>query len=118
MSRTTRGRILTRFSFVFAEPEFIAKKPSVMAASCTLSAVRGIDPAAAAQVAAELCGLLACTAAEVDEHVALIDALVASTTAAAAVTPEKSENNNPATEPAAKRPYQTGGCSAVHGGMM
>lgn len=84
-----------------------------MAASCMLSALRGIDPAAANEVAAELCGLLACSAAEVDEHVSLIDALVASTTAAA--TPEKSENNNPAVaEPAAKKPYQT---DCVHGGL-
>lgn len=99
---------------MFTEPEFIAKKPSVMAASCMLSAIRGIDPAAAAEVSAELCGLLACTAAEVDENVALIDALVASTTAAA--TPEKSENNNPAAEPPVKKPYQVQDCS-VHGGL-
>lgn len=95
-----------------AEPEFIVKKPSVIAASCMLSAIRGIDPAAAAEVSAQLCGLLACSVAEVDEHVALIDALVASTTAAA--TPEKSENNNPAAEPPAKKPYRMDDCS-VHG---
>lgn len=84
-----------------------------MAASCMLSAIRGIDPTAANEVAAELCDLLACSAAEVDEHVALIDALVASTTAAA--TPEKSENNNPTvTEPLVKKPYQMG---CVHGGL-
>lgn len=92
----------------FSEPEFIEKKPSVMAASCMLSAIRGIDPAAAVEVAAELCMLLGCTAAEVDEHVALIDSLVASTTSMA--TPEKSENNNPATEPPVKKPYHLDGC--------
>lgn len=86
-----------------------------------LSAIRGIDPAAAAEVSAELCNLLACSAAEVDEHVALIDALVASTTAAAAAntpeaTPEKSENNNPETtavEPPVKKPFQM---DCLHGG--
>jgi len=97
-----------------SDPEFLTKKPSVIAASCTLSAVRGIDPAAAVQVASELCGLLACSAAEVDELVALIEALVASTTAAA--TPEKSENNNPAAQPPSKRPYHVDGCG-VHGGL-
>lgn len=93
-----------------------------MAASCMLSAIRGIDPAAAVEVSTELCNLLACSAVEVDEHVALIDALVASTTAAAAAntpeaTPEKSENNNPATttvEPPVKKPYQL---DCVHGGL-
>jgi len=98
---------------VSAEPDFIEKKPSVMAASCMLSAIRGIDPSAAAEVAGELCGLLACTADEVDEHVSLIDALVASTTAAA--TPEKSENNNPASEPPVKKPYRVQDCG-LHGG--
>lgn len=78
-----------------------------------LSAIRGIDPTAAAGVSAELYSLLACSAAEVDEHVSLIDALVASTTAAA--TPEKLENNNPAAEPPAKRPYQMDGGCSVHG---
>lgn len=81
-----------------------------------LSAIRGIHPAAASEVNAELCSLLACSVAEVDEHVALIDTLVASTTAA---TPEKSENNNPATtttELPVKKPYQMDGCS-VHGGL-
>lgn len=86
-----------------------------MAASCMLSAIRGIDPAAASEVTTELCNLLACSVAEVDEHVSLIDALVASTTAA--VTPEKSENNNPTTtELPVKKPYQMDGCS-VHGGI-
>ncbi|XP_025192198.1 G1/S-specific cyclin-D2-like [Melanaphis sacchari] len=99
-----RRHMLTLISFCYIEPDFIAKKPSVMAASCMLSAIRGIDPSAAAEVASELCMLLACTAAEVNEHVSLIDALVASTTAAA--TPEKSENNNPASEPPVKKPYR------------
>lgn len=85
-----------------------------MAASCMLSAIRGIDPAAAVEVASALCTLLACSSSEVDEHVSLIEALVASTTAAA--TPEKSENNNPADEPLSKRPYHMDGCS-VHGGL-
>ncbi|XP_026810881.1 G1/S-specific cyclin-D2-like isoform X3 [Rhopalosiphum maidis] len=108
-----RRHMLTLISFCYIEPDFIAKKPSVMAASCMLSAIRGIDPSAAAEVAAELCVLLACTAAEVDEHVSLIDALVASTTAAA--TPEKSENNNPASEPPVKKPYRVQDCG-LHGG--
>lgn len=81
-----------------------------------LSAIRGIDPAAANQVAAELYSLLACSAAEVDENVSLIDALVASTTAAATMTPEKSENNNPAApDPPIKKPYQNMDC--VHGDL-
>ncbi|XP_022170567.1 G1/S-specific cyclin-D2-like [Myzus persicae] len=109
-----RRHMLTLISFCYIEPDFIEKKPSVMAASCTLSAIRGIDPSAAAEVAAELCVLLGCTAAEVDEHVSLIDALVASTTAAA--TPEKSENNNPASEPPVKKPYLVQDCGLTGGG--
>ncbi|XP_050548795.1 G1/S-specific cyclin-D2-like [Daktulosphaira vitifoliae] len=112
-----RRHMLTLISFCYIEPEFITKKPSVMAASCMLSAIRGIDPVTAAEVAAELCGLLECSTTEVDEHVSLIDALVASTTAAA-LTPEKSENNNPAmaAEPPLKKPYHSMD-DCLHGGL-